>query len=155
MEGQCTQGFIGIQCEISLFSTSTPFTTSPLIVTTSQKTSNIITTPTTVSTSTLSTATSAPMPCPANVQNICQNGATCLLSSNGYFCKCINGFTGIFCNIVSTTTYPTTLSTLPPNGFQSCPPNMARICQNNSTCIFSNQSNVSLCKCQLPYFGLF
>ncbi len=157
IKGQCTQGFIGVQCEISLFSTSTSFTTSSVIVTTSQKTSNIISTPTTISTisTTLSSTTSAPIPCPTNVQNICQNGAQCLISTNGYFCKCTNGFTGIFCNILSTTSYPTTLSTLPPTGFQYCPPNMARICQNNSTCIFSNQTNISICKCQPPYSGLF
>ena len=158
---QCTAGFYGTFCEISNISTLTTKTD-----TTSKFT--ILTTTTTSITTT--------KPCPSNIANICQNNALCIININGYFCKCINGYSGIFCNIspfsndtttnfkkltttsTTTTTISSSISLAKTTNSailnQICPPALANLCQNNSTCIYTNQMNVTLCRCLPSFSGL-
>lgn len=109
------------------------------------------------------TATIAPVVPGTNTGNIalcfngiCQNGGACSqLSSNIATCTCVNGFTGIYCNVppanptVATTTTTTTTTTA---GTQQACPVGVTLCQNNGTCTFNTATNQLLCNC-LPNFS--
>ena len=152
-------------CEYSNMTTSTLSSIS--IPATSFPTVSVSTRTTTKLVQTTLTAFKA-IPCPSNIANICQNNASCMVSSNGYFCSCVNGFTGIFCNILPNSQIVTTMTTTTTTSssaltdttttgvlFQNCPLSVSKICQNNSTCVYSNQTNNSKCLCRPGYSGTF
>lgn len=82
-----------------------------------------------------------------SVSGICQNGGACSqLSYNIGTCTCVNGYTGIYCNIPPTNVVNPTTS-------QACPAALSTFCQNQGTCTFNTLTNAISCRCQPNYSG--
>eukprot|EP00058_Branchiostoma_floridae_P004762 XP_002590250.1 hypothetical protein BRAFLDRAFT_132333 [Branchiostoma floridae] len=96
------------------------------------------------------------------INNLCQNGATCVAYPTNYTCVCAAGFTGTFCDVVTTTPettltpspVPTITPTPTPTPVYTCQDDP---CQNGATCTEEvvNGQTVARCECTWWYTGQF
>lgn len=113
---------------------------------------------TSVTTTTVSPLVTNPLTISLCFTGICQNGGICSqISYNIGTCTCVNGYSGIYCNVppvglttttvTTTTAAPTTTTAL----LTACPAGF-NICQNNGTCTINSATNSIQCQC-LPNFS--
>jgi hypothetical protein len=80
---------------------STTSTTTTIITTTTTTTTFVTTTTTTTTTTITTTNSILPLgiiPCPSNFDSPCKNGGGCFISlPSDYFCQCLIGYAGRFC----------------------------------------------------------
>lgn len=89
----------------------------------------------------------------------CLNGGECVQPDPNlfiFYCKCSQGFTGVFCEIQSdpTAKIKTTTTTSAVNSQLKACPSEYTVCQNNGNCLFTDAGSI-LCNCPLPYTGAF
>lgn len=116
----------------------------------------------TAATTTSATTVTNQLTIPLCSSGICRNGGICTqISYNIATCTCVNGFTGIYCNVppvttttvapTTTTASTTTVATTTVNSISACPANL-QICQNQGTCTYNTVTNAINCNC-LPNFS--
>lgn len=170
----CPTGFAGNLCEYSVSAFQSCFSvgcqnggTCTILSTCACPTGfsgNLCQSATAATTTTPSTGVTNSLVVPLCFSGICQNGGVCSqISYNIGTCTCVNGYSGIYCNVppsVTTTTTTTTASTTTlsttstttANPIQACPANL-QICQNQGTCTYNSVTNAINCNCLPNYSG--
>lgn len=152
----CATGFTGNLCEYQVSAAVSCFTTpcqnggTCTILSTcacpAGFTGNLCQTTTAITTSTLATTTN-PGTISLCFNNICQNGGVCSqLSYNIATCTCVNGYTGVYCNVPPTNVVTTTLAPI------ACPTGI-NLCQNSGTCVINPTLNALQCNCVPGFTG--
>ena len=94
--------------------------------------------------------------CPTNI-SVCLNGGSCvIINQRDMQCKCLTGYTGVFCenSIMTTiiTTTQTTTTTTTSTSVSLCPSSVQYICQNQGICYIFNGKEMT-CKCSTGFAG--
>lgn len=158
----CPTGFVGNLCEYQVSAFVSCFTspcqnggTCTILSTCACPTGfsgNLCQNTAAVTTTTAVSLTTNPGTISLCFAGICQNGGVCSqLSYNIATCTCVNGYTGIYCNVpptnlVTTTVATTTAAPVP------CPTGI-NLCQNNGTCVINPTLNVLQCNCVPGFTG--